>query len=108
MSSAERGVVEGRGRPAARSCATCGLATPPGRTYCTPVCRTLQHRYARALARVPELTTTAMESEELDRPEFAEREWVLVQAAVDRLAVMQERIREARSAAGLEVPSDWP
>lgn len=91
-----------------RRCATCALAVPAGRTYCTPVCRSLQNRYSRALARVPELTAIATESEDLERPEFAEKEWLLVQGAVERLAVMTERIRNSRLGAGLDVPSDWP
>jgi hypothetical protein len=100
--------VPGVSQPPSHPCATCGLAAPASRTYCTGTCRLMQHRYSRALGRVPTLTAAAMESEDLDRPEFALREWALVQAAIDRLSVMHERIRAARQAAGLDVPDDWP
>lgn len=106
--SAQESVPAQPDRGAVGSCPTCALPLPAGRTYCTPVCRTLQNRYARAVARVPELTAIATESEDLERPEFAAREWALVQGAVDRLAIMQERIRAARLTAGLGVPTGWP
>lgn len=99
----------GGGQPTAtNTCPTCGLSKPDGRRYCTAACRALQHRFSRASARVAALSATAIESEELDRPEFAAREWALVQAAIDRLAVMHDRIRSARRSAELPVPEDWP
>lgn len=108
--SPPRGAADGHSQEPGvrRRCITCGLSVPAGRIYCTTVCRSLQNRYARASARVPELTAVAMESEELERPEFAAKEWVLVQAAVERLAVMTDRIRNARLAAGLSVSDEWP
>jgi hypothetical protein len=93
-------------------CETCGLPLPGvptrgRRLFCTRICRLNKNRYPRAVAAITEIVEAASRSEDLDRPDLAAHEWKALDVALRRLEAMNERIREERAEAGLDVPADW-